>query len=79
MKAFRPKPKCDIIATTPLELLHIDFTSIETMVELDQPPKVVNLLVLCHHFMKHVMVYMSLNQTAKALAKFLWQAYILIF
>ena len=26
-----------IIVTAPLELLHIDFTSIETMMELDQP------------------------------------------
>ena len=26
-----------IIVTTPLELLHIDFTSIETTMELDQP------------------------------------------
>ena len=28
-----------IIVTTPLELLHVDFTSIETMMELDQPQK----------------------------------------
>ena len=31
-----------IIVTTPLELLHVDFTSIETMMELDQPPNMVN-------------------------------------
>ena len=40
MKAFMPKP---IIVTTPLQLLHVDFTSIETMMELDQPPNMVNL------------------------------------
>ena len=30
-----------IIFTVPLELLHVDFTSIETMIELDQPPNVI--------------------------------------
>ena len=30
-------PMWPIIVTTPLELLHVDFTSIETMMELDQP------------------------------------------
>ena len=38
-------PMQPIIVTAPLELLHVDFTSIETMMELDQPPNVVNLLV----------------------------------
>ena len=32
-------PMQPIIVTAPLELLHIDFTSIETTMELDQPPK----------------------------------------
>ena len=38
MKALMPSV-WPIIVTAPLELLHIDFTSIETMMELDQPPK----------------------------------------
>ena len=33
-----------IIITASLELLYVDFTSIETMMELDQPPNVVNVL-----------------------------------
>ena len=47
--------------------------------ELDQPPNMVNLLVFCDHFMKHVMAYMTPDQTAKTVAKFLWQGYISIF
>ena len=47
--------------------------------ELNQPPNVVKLLVFCDHFMKHVMAYMAPSQTAKTLAKFLWQGYISIF
>ena len=68
-----------IIVTASLELLHIDFTSIETTMELDQLPKVVNILVFCDHFTKHVMAYVSPEQTAKTIAKFLWQGYISIF
>ena len=68
-----------IIVTTPLELLHVDFISIETMMELDQPPNMVNLLVFCDHFMKHIMAYITPNQTAKTVTKFLWQGYVSIF
>ena len=71
-------PVWPIIATAPLELLHIDFTSLETMMELDHPPNVVNVLVLCNHFMKHIMAHVTPNQTAKTVAKFLWQGYISI-
>ena len=69
-------PVQPIIVTT---LLHVDFTSIEITLELDQPPNVVNLLIFCDHFTKHVMAYVTLNQTAKSVAKFLWQGYISIF
>ena len=72
-------PVQPIIVTAPLELLHIDFTSIETMMELDQPPNVVNLLVFCDHFTKHVMAYVTLIKLQKIVAKFLWQGYISIF
>ena len=47
--------------------------------ELDQPPDVVNILVFCDHFMKHVMAYVTPNQTVKTVTKFLWQGYILVF
>ena len=56
-----------IIVTTLLDLLHVDFTSIETMMELDQPPSAVNLLVFCDHFTKHIMSYVMPDQRAKLL------------
>ena len=43
-------PLCPIVATTPLDLLHVDFTSIETMLELNQSPRVINVLVFQDHF-----------------------------
>ena len=72
-------PVQPLIVTAPLELLHIDFTSIETMMELDQPQNMVNVLVFFDHFTKYIMAYVTPNQTVKTVAKFLWQGYILIF
>ena len=62
-----------------MALLDVDFTSIETTLELNRPPKVTNVLVFQDHFMKHVMVYVTPEQTAKTAAKFLYQGYISIF
>ena len=47
--------------------------------ELDCPPYIVNVLVFCDHFMRHIMAYVTPDQTAKTVAKFLWKGYILIF
>ena len=63
----------------PLDLLHVDFTSIETMLELDQSPRVTNVLGFKGHFMKHVLAYVTPNQTAKTTTKFLYGDYISIF
>ena len=68
-----------IVATAPLDLLHVDFTSIETTLELNQVPRVANVLVFQDHFMKHVLAYVTPNQTAKTIAKYLYQGYISIF
>ena len=48
-----------IVATAPMVLLHIDFTSIETTLELNRPPKVTNILLFQDHFMKHTMAYVT--------------------
>ena len=68
-----------IVATTPMDLLHVDFTRIEMTLELNRPSKVANVLVFQDHFMKHVMAYVTPNRTAKTVAKFLYQGYMLIF
>ena len=72
-------PLCPIVATTPLDLLHVDFTSIETTLELNQSPRVANILVFQDHFTKHVLAYVTPDQTAKNIAKFLYGGYISIF
>ena len=71
-------PLHPIVATAPLDLLHVDFTSIEMTMELNQPPRVTNVLMFQDHFTKHVVAYVTPDQTAKTVAKFLCQGYILI-
>ena len=72
-------PLCSIVATDPLDLLHVDFTSIQTMLELNQLPRVANVLVFQDHFTKHVLAHVTPDQTAKTLANFLYGGYISIF
>ena len=68
-----------IVATSPLDLLHVDFTSIEMTMELNRLFKVTSVLVFQDHFTKHIMAYVTPNQTAKTVTKFLYQGYILTF
>ena len=79
-KGGSPKaPLCPIMATPPLDLLHVDFISIETTLELNQSPRVANVLVFQDHFTKHILAYVTPDQTAKTIAKFLYGGYISIF
>ena len=66
------------MATAPLDLLHVDFTSIETTLELNQSPRVTNVLVFQDHFTKNILAYVTPNQTAKTVAKFPYAGYISI-
>ena len=67
------------MATAALDLLHVDFTSIETTLEPNQSPRVTTVLVFQDHFMKHMLAYVTPNQTAKTITKFLYQGYTSIF
>ena len=58
-------PLCPIVASAPLDLPHVDFTSIETTLELNQLPRVTNILVFQDHFTKHILAYVTPDQTAE--------------
>ena len=78
-EGYLPKvPLHPILATAPLDLLHIDFTSIEMTMELNQLARVTNILVFQDHFAKHVIAYVTPDLTAKTVAKFLYLGYISI-
>ena len=67
-------PYSPIVATAPLDLLHVDFTSIETMMELNQSPRVTNILVFQDHFTKHVLAYVTPDQLQKPSLNFYMEA-----
>ena len=64
-------PLHPIMSTTPMALLHVDFTSIKTPKEPNRPPKVANILVFQDPFTKHIMAYVTPNQPAKNCCKVL--------
>ena len=72
-------PLCPIVATAPLDLLHVDFITIETAMELDKLPQVANVLVFQDHFTKYVLAYVTPDQITKTVAKFLYGGFISIF
>ena len=49
------------------------------MLEPNQSPRVTNVLVFQDHFMKHMLAYVTTDQTAKTVVKFLYRGYISIF
>ena len=50
----------------------------ETTLEPNQSPRVANVLVYKDHFMKHVLAYVTPNQIAKTIIKFLYHGYIFV-
>ena len=72
-------PLCPIQAYAPLELVHLDYTSIESMTELNKPPVVKNVLVVTDHFMRYALAVVTKDQTAKTVAKVFYERFIAAF
>lgn len=72
-------PLCPIKAYMPLELVHVDFTSIEMMMELNKPPTVKNVLVVTDHFTHYSMAFVTKDQKAKTVAQVLYEHFIVKF
>ena len=62
-----------------VQLLHVDFTSIEETVPLKEEPVIRNVLVLQDHFSKYVIAYVVKDQTACTDAKTLRNGYFGLF
>ena len=64
-------PLQPIHVTQPLELVHMDYLSLE-------PSKgnIENVLVITDHFTRYALVYSSKTQTAEAKARILWDNFI---
>ena len=72
-------PLCPIQAYAPLELVHLDYTSIESMMELNKPPMVKSVLVMTDHFMRYALVVVTKDQTAKTVMKVFYECFIVVF
>ena len=53
-----------ILATEPMDLVHIDFVKMEIPADLRKKPKTKNVLVVVDHFMRLVQAYVTKDQTA---------------
>ena len=58
-------PLCPVQTYSPLELVHVDFTSIEMTMELNKPPGIKNVLVLTDHFTRYAMAFVTKDQKVK--------------
>ena len=72
-------PLCPIKAYTPCKLVHVDFTSIEMTMELNQPLSVKNIFVLTDHFTGYMMAFITKDQKAKTVAHILYEHFISVF
>ena len=72
-------PLCPIRAYAPLELVHLDYTSIESMMELNKPPMVKNILMMMDHFMRYALAVVMKDQTAKTVTTVFYECFIAVF
>ena len=71
-KARQPKaPLKNILATLPLELVHLNYLCLEPGKGLDE-----NVLVVTAHFTRYAQAYVTRTQTAQITAKTLWDNFI---
>ena len=63
----------------PLELVHVDFTSIETTMGLIQPPSVKKVCVITDHFTRYSLVFVTKDQKAKTFTQILYEQFISVF
>ena len=61
------------------KLLHVDFTSIEETVPLNQEPVIRNVMVMQDHFSKYVVAYVVKDQTARTATEMLRNGYFGLF
>ena len=72
-------PLCPIQAYAPLELVHLDYTSIESMMELNKTPLVKNVLLMTDHFMRYGLAVVTKDQMAKTVVKVFYEHFIAVF
>ena len=72
-------PLCSIRAYAPLELVHLDYISIESTMELNKLPMLKNVLVMTDHFTRYALAVVTKDQMAKMVVKVFYEHFIAIF
>ena len=72
-------PMVPMMVTAPLQLVHLDFTSFEMTMNLNESSKVKHVLVIVDHFMRYTRAYVTKDQKASTAAKTLYEGFISIF
>ena len=71
---------CPIWAYALLELVHLDYTSIDSTMELNKPPPMVkNVLVMTDNFMRYTLAVVTKDQIAKTVMKVFYECFIAVF
>ena len=72
-------PLVSVVATSPLEIVHVDYTSFKTITELNKAAQMENVLVIVDHFMCYMRAYVTKDQKVETTARYLYDGYISIF
>ena len=82
-RIFEAKPQIPplepILCTEPLDLVHIDYVSMEVMVGMTEKPVVKNVLVIEDHFTRFTQVYVTNNHTVCTMACILYNEFFSVF
>ena len=82
-RIFEAKPQIPpmepILCTEPLDLVHIDYMSMEVMVGVKGKPVMKNVLVIEDHFTRYTQVYVTNNHTARTTAHVLYNEFFPVF
>ena len=80
---FEAKPQIPpmepILSTEPLDLVHIDYVSMEVTVGIKEKPVVKNVLVVEDHFTRYTQAYVTNNHTARMMAHILYNEFFSVF
>ena len=80
---FEAKPQIPpmepILCTESLDLVHIDYVSMEVTVGIKEKPVIKNVLVVKDHFTCYTQVYVTNNHTACTMAHILYNEFFLVF
>ena len=68
-----------MMVTILLQLVHLDLTSFETTTNLNESPKIGNVLVIVDHFTRYTRAYVTKDQKVLMAARILYEGFISIF